>query len=101
MDPPEGSDWLSFLLIFSLGKKKTNGKPRVPGGFLLKRKSTYETTLLDLSDGSSNYSWKDGLIEFQFLPQKEILGVAEVGSWMGFSMDFLRNVWSTLVVYII
>ena len=91
-DPPEGTEWLSFT-CFSLGKKIPQGKTQGPMDFF-KKKNMDETTLLDLSDGSSKNFWKDGLIEFQFLPQNvrsRFWGVQKLDFWMGFSMNFLKK----------
>ena len=43
---------------------------------------------IDLSDGSSNYFWKDGLIEFQLLPQNVLSRFWGCRSWI-FGWDFL------------
>ena len=90
------SPWRVRMAEFHLFFPRKKNPPREnPGshGFLLK-KNMDETTLLDLSAGSSKNFWKDGLIEFQFLPQNvrsRFWGVQKLDFWMGFSMNFLKK----------
>ena len=86
-DPLEGSNWLSFLLIFPWEKISPTENPGSLGDFLLEKNPRKWNNTPSTNDGS-RYSSSECLIEFQFLPQNVLSRFWGCRSWI-FGWDFL------------